>query len=304
MIEIVIGIAFLASVFLALTVSLEASRLLKRTRHTALATQLAESAIEALRDLPFPNLTNRTDGSLLNFPFNIGGANTVLDNSAPSPNNALDLTSATSSIDEISGLLLAPQWGFTTSTIDTNFKTMNDSPANWQAGLVFGYQDTLNHYRVRLQSNELAIEKVLNGAVTTLSNRPVALSKDTWYSLSLTATSTNSFSALLNGLDAGSATDGQFSKGALGLALWNKAHVHFDNLNISSELENFDATAAGALPAGWRRYGPENLPEGKAFLTISDWGSLQNVKQVSVRIEWKEMLVPRSVTVTSLVSAF
>lgn len=264
-------------------------------KNKSLAFNLAHEEIEALRELPFEKLTNRTEAHFINVAYNLGQLSVETSNQAISPPNIYNLARPKEITSGVSGLAILPGGDFEDFTFETQLKALSDSDNSWQLGVVFRYQDVSNFYRLRLASNDLIFYKVVDGGNTILYSKSQVFSKDVWYKLKIEASGSN-FNIYLddNLLTATPVSDEAFSKGKLGLIGSNSVHAHFDEAKVTTGQTttwHFDGSEEkiGETASGWQRFGINDLPSAIDKLTIEDAiNGYDDLKKITAKVEWQE----------------
>ena len=285
LIEIVVAVSLVSVLIVVFGVSLTAAVYAQRIKLRNMASVLADQQLAALQVYDTSQLTDQDDGALLGVLFTQGGFGAIEDLTAPSPSRALN--SATSTSSGLTAVLPFPKNAYADTTVAASFKTNVGSAAAWKAGLLFRARDLRNHYRAYLTSNSLVLEKIVDGAVTTLYADVRAISQGSWQTLSVSGTG-SSISLYLNGNLVTTQVDATFSVGQAALAVWEGASVNFDDATIAGENWNFDGVTLGKLHDDWLRFGLGDLPSGTGTLTISTPYSDPSYKRYSVDISWMD----------------
>ena len=285
LIEMVVGIALVATVVLVFGVSLTAAVYAQRIKLRNMAAALADEQLAAIRAGDTSTLTPATNGPLVNVLFTQGSFGAVADDTAPSVPRALN--AATSTASGLTAILPLPANAYSDFTLATKFKVNGGSPSGWQAGLLFRAKDLNNLYEVYLTSGSLVFKRILHGTTTTLYSDARSISAGSWQTLSVTATG-SSLSVSLNGTTVTTQTDASFSVGEAALAAWNGASVNFDDVSIGGLTWNFDTTTLGAVPDDWLRFGLADLNSGTGTLTIAAPYSDAAMKTYTVNISWMD----------------
>ncbi|MFH1366715.1 MAG: hypothetical protein ABIH38_01855 [Patescibacteria group bacterium] len=265
------------------------------------AYELAQEEIESLRHFSFDKLTNRTDADFLNIAYNLGTWQVADD----STNYIYELKSP-GVVSGITGLALLPLGDDDNFILETNIKVRADSPAGWQTGFFFRYQDKNNNYRLSFSPNSLTLVKKVEGAETTLYTSAPATAFDIWYTYKL-ETSANTLKIYRNTVLLTTVTDSSFTSGKIALLGFNGVHAYFDDIKINSTLVtngDFSLGPLGQTADGWERLGLNDLPSGQTKLTIQDYGGSADVKEIIAKIQWQDNNRTRQVSLTTLISKY
>lgn len=274
---------------------------LRRTHYEVQAAALLQEELESLRSVPYSTLTLRTNGNFLGIPVQ-RGAWTV---QAIGGHTAMRLGTAQTAVIEETGLMVVPGDYKEDFTFTAEVRIDSTSAAGWGAGLVFGYRDAENHYRLRYTSGGIALDRVLNGTKTTLWSQNVAHSTNTWYTLQVVAAS-NSFTLARNGVTLTTVGDGSITSGDLGIIALNGAQTAFDAVSVTEDAAttswDFNADVAGSVPTDWVRRSYKDLPTGTGTLTLSNHLGDADLKSATARITWRDGLFTRSRTASTLIA--
>ncbi|MFA6588670.1 MAG: type II secretion system protein [Patescibacteria group bacterium] len=308
LIEALITISIFGIAAVVLGSALVNIRLNRANRSDAASGFLAQSEIEAVRSLPFGEITNQTNGSFRNVLFQQGTWAVASHAFAPSGNQVIELTG--SGTGDISGLAIVPAGsGITDGSIVAYMNVRNESPSNWQAGFLFRAKDRENSYRVWYSSSQIKVQKVVAGTVTDIYSRNQAFLKNTWYKLEIVL-ATSSINVKLNDipLTGMPITDLTFTKGAVALFGSNGASLDVDSLSVVQGANtlswNFDSgETLGNLPIGWERFGVYDLPQGTAVLSITDAEvGFTDIKKITVQVGYTIDSGTRTQTIETLIS--
>lgn len=275
------------------------------TKYHSWAASLAQEELEVAANQPFTSLANRANAAFAWVPYNYGSWQVSAVSGTPSSPKAYELKNGASLANSISGLALAPFSQITAMTYEASMKVASDSPAGWSTGIAFGVVDHNNYYRLRFSATNLLLEQTASGTATTLYALSQAFSTNTWYTLKVIATPA-SIQVWLNGL-LKNTYSGTILGGEIGLIGLNGVHAYFDDASIvtsGTTSWNFDSDSAGLPPDSWSRFGLYDFPGAVGKLTIADYNSDTNVKQITARIEWPEFRGTRNVTLTTLKSKY
>ncbi|MCH7492534.1 DUF1080 domain-containing protein [Patescibacteria group bacterium] len=272
-----------------------------------LAYNVAVEEIEALRNTPYTQLTNRTDADFIEVAYNKGSWLVASLGSSPSSPNILQVGSPVGNPSGVTGLAIVPGFDYSNFTFETDLNVRSDSPAGWQSVIYFRYHDSNNYYRAYFTSTDLYIDKKVDGTETSLGSKTKTFLEDTWYTVKI-ITSSNTLDVYINDVLELSATDSDssFAKGRIGLASINSAHQYYDDISVTegaTNAWNFDSDTAGELPSGWERFSVNDLPGGTGLLTIQDDQSgFTDIKKISVKVNWQERGNTYSVELTTLIT--
>jgi len=302
LLEAIIAITLSAMLLGIFTTMIVASFFLRRTEHDVQAIDFIQEELDTLRTLPFTELLNRTDGLFLGIPFTRGDWQVY----NYSGNNALRLGTATDEefIDE-SGLAVLPGNYRDNFTFTAKIRARSTSPVGWGVGLAFRYRDAENHYRYRFTANGIALDKVVQGTVTTIWSQSVTYSTGVWYELEIDAD--NEIIALLkNSLVLTTEVDDTFTAGDLALLALDGAIVDFDDVAVvtlaESDSWNFNSDPTGVLPAEWRRFSIFDMPDGDGTLTIEDYLGQTDMKKATVTVTWSDLTRTRSAMESTIIT--
>ena len=258
-----------------------------------LAYNVAIEEIEALRNTPYTQLTNRSDSAFIEVAYNKGHWLVASPGGAPSSPNILEVASPTGNPSGVTGLSIVPGFDYSDFTLETDVNVRSDSPAGWQSGIYFRYHDSSNYYRTYFTATDLYIDKNVDGTETSLNSKSKTFSENTWYTIKI-ITSTNNIDVYINDVLELSTTDNDssFSKGRIGLVSFDSAHQYFDDVSVTegdTNSWNFDSDTIGQIPSGWERFSINDLPNGVGLLTIQDdQMGYTDIKNVTVKVSWQE----------------
>jgi len=276
----------------------------RRAQSNTQATNFLQEELDALRTLPFSELTNRTNGRFLALPVPRGTWIATADATAVSAPNVLALRTAQTAVIEETGLVILPGNYRTDFTLTAKIRARSASPAGWGVGLVFRYRDAENHYRFRFTSGGLALDKVVRGTKSTVWSQSTTMNTGTWYTLSVVASGT-SLTLKKDGVTLTTVSDTSFGIGDLGVISLNGGLPSVDDVSVTTGPAgawNFDADPIGKLPTDWQRMSYADLPSGTGTLTITDYLGETNIKQCTATIGWNDGSTVRSSTRTVLIS--
>lgn len=285
LIEMIVGIALVAVLIVVFGVSLTAAVYAQRIKHRNLATALGDQVLAALATYDPSTIPNQAGGAVLGVLFPQGAFGSQTDATAPSGGRVLEAATGTGT--GLTAVHPLPKNAYADYALSASMKAVPAAPAGWRMGFLFRAADLQNGYRVYLTANSLVLEKIVNGAVTTLYSDVRSIPAGSWQALGVT-TNSSSISVLLNGLTVTTQNDGTFSSGKAALAAWEGAAVRFDDVAIDGSSWNFDALSDGALPDDWLRFGLSNLPNGAATMTVTTPYGDASLKQVDVTVSWSD----------------
>lgn len=267
---------------------------LRATRSTMLYRQASfylEEALESLRTIPYSTLTARTNGEILGVSVNRGDWQTVALASAPTSPNALQLPVTEAIRGDETGLIILPGNYRRNFTYEANVMVDNASPSGWGTALVFGYHDSENFYRLRLNENGIAIDESVNGTITTLWSQTVTHNKNTWYTLRVVGNN-GAYTVSKNGATLATVNDATLEQGDLAIMSIGGAIVNADNVAVTESATtttwDFDSTTIGTIPSEWKRYSYLDLPGGTATLSLSNFQNDSQLKLATVVVQWIE----------------
>jgi hypothetical protein len=205
------------------------------------------------------------------------------------------------------GLAIVPGNYRDNFTLTAAIKIPAAAPDGGNAGLAFRYRDAENHYRFRFNYTAptgLALDKVYHGTVTTVWSSAATFSKDTWYTLQVTA-ARNAFT-VTQGSTTTTYTDtnNPLIAGNLALISLGGATPLYDDVAVTeisgTTTWNFNSDTLGRLPKPWQRLSYVDLPGGAGTLTISNYLSETSMKKATVTITWQDAGKTRHATDTTV----
>ncbi|MFC1612570.1 hypothetical protein ACFL29_01840, partial [Patescibacteria group bacterium] len=167
-----------------------------------------------------------------------------------------------------------------------------------KSGLLFRARDLENYYFFYIASDRIALKKNLNNTASTLFESFQAFSPDTYYKLKVEAAGTN-ISLYLNDNLIQTVSDSGLALGYIALASANNS-TYFDDVSKNGTIWDFNSLTAGEVPAGWNRFGINDLPQGSGTLTISEPYNNSTLKQIDATVSWTERGELKTITVSSL----
>lgn len=305
-VEIVVSIGLFLVLALILDTLLIASFLQQKSKFITIAHQLAQEELEILKNKPLTELTATTSAPFTNIHFHKGVIRIKNDASSVSPPNVIDLSGNTSGPANVTAQLLLPKNSYQEGALTYELMVRDNSPANWQAGVLFRSTDEYNGYLLNLNStNWLTLDLLQAGIKTNLINLPYATSLNVWHTLELSFVG-DAISLKINGFAVFSTTDATHTNGYLSLTAGQGAHLLLDNIIMNDATENrswtFDTENEGELLGEWERQGLNSLPNGTGNITISDYLGDVNIKSISAEVQWSEKGLLKSTTLTTLIT--
>lgn len=301
--ESLVTIALIAMLLAVYLTVLGSIFFMRRLQFNIQGANFVQEEIEVLRSLDFAELTNRTDGDFLGLPFTRGDWSVeVVD--ASGQGNAMSLPTAQAALVGETGMIVVPGNFRTDFTYSAKIRADDVSPAGWDAGIGFRYRDAENHYRFRITSGGVALDKVDGGTVSTLWSQSTSLSTDTWYTLEVIANGSE-FTLTRDGVTLTTHNDTTFATGDLTLMTMDDAVAAFDDVVITESsvtAYDFSSYTTGELPSDWERLSVINLPLGAGTLTIADHLGNSEIKEVTVTASWMDGLFAKSMSGVSLIA--
>ncbi|MDZ7799117.1 MAG: type II secretion system protein [Patescibacteria group bacterium] len=277
-------------------------RLATELKQTIQAYNIAQEEIEALRFLPFSSLTNQTEGNFLNVLYNQGQWQVNQNGS----NNYYETFSQ--DISDLTSQALLPLSGLSDFDLETDIYIDSDSPANWSTGFFIRAQDKNNNYKIIFNSDNFYFYKTVSGVETEIFSTSLPTTTDSWNTYKISANS-NNFEFFRNSTSIGTANDPDtiFDSGKISLIGINGIKARFDNVKINSSLVDngdFSSGPLGEVAQNWQWLSLYSLPQAKAQLTISDYSSNPNIKQVIAEIEWQSPQKTKNISLETLISKY
>ena len=162
-----------------------------------------------------------------------------------------------------------------------------DSPAGWRVGLIFRSRDLQNGYRVYVTASSLVLERLIDGAVTTLYSDLRTVDTETWHTFEVTLNG-SSISVELNGNPVTSQVDATYSIGQAGLIAWEGTEVRFDDVEAGGTTWDMEDETTGDVPDGWDRFGVSTLPSGAMTLTSEELYGESGFKRYTATVTWED----------------
>jgi len=285
LIEVIIGLAIVGVLVLSYGTSLTAAVAARRVKLRNLAAALADIELSALRTYSPSQVPVQTDGDPYGVLFSEGEWGVETDASAYSGTQSLHTDAPDAA--GVSSAYPLPEDAYDDFTLTAQVKIDSASPASWQTGLFFRSRDLQNGYRVYLTSSSLVLERLIDGAVTTLYSDVRTVDADVWHELSVT-TNGSSISVDLNGAPVTDQTDSAYSVGQAGLIAWDGTEARFDDVDMDGTVWDMDAETIGDVPDGWERFGLSDLPSGDMTLTSEDRYGDSGFKRYTATVTWND----------------
>jgi len=295
----------LATVLLSIFTSVLASTaFLRRAQYNVLAANFIQEELDSLRTLPYAELLTRTSGRFLGVGMTRGPWKVKTVTSPPSGTKVFAMEAAQTAIVEETGLAIFPGNFREDATFSAKVNVQASSPVGWGAGIAFRYRDAENHYRFRITSGGAAIDKIFHGTKTTIWSNSTGNSTGTWYTLEVTITGP-SITVRRNGTTLTTQTDTALLEGDMALLTLNGALAYFDDASITeggTTVWNFDSDTNGTVPSDWQRMSVADLPSGAGLLTVANYLSDPDIRQVTATVTWSDAGQTRSASGTTLIS--
>lgn len=291
MIEIVVSLFVIIMVLSIFSASLVVLNANQSNQNKNLAYGFAEAELVALSHYPFDSLTERTDGDFVGLAYNLGQQKIINDAAAQSPAQVQSVSPASITVgNNISSVVLLPESYYGDFTWSGYLKTLSSSASDWQAGIIFRYQDIANYYYFSISGSTIRLTKVLSGTPSVLWSQGQTFNFDTWYKLKVVAAGT-SLKVYLNDVLKIDQSDSSFASGYLGFLGQNSAYYYLDSLHLESSVKNgdwsFDAESADAFPAGFVKISPSGLTGLRGKLTIENYAGT-DIKKITAKVSWQE----------------
>lgn len=302
LLETIITVGLMAMILSVYLTVLGSLFFLRRLQFNVQAANYVQEEIETLRSLPFEELLDRTDGRFLGLPVIRGSWGVEYIDAVQG--NAMEIDSAETPVIDETGLMIVPGNYREDFTYEAKVRVDPSSAAGWGAAIAFRYRDAENHYRFRITSGGIALDKVEHGTTTNLWTQNTPLSTGTWYTLTVVAAGTD-ITLSRDGVILTTVSDTTFLTGDLALMTLNGGPVAFDDISVTeltTTAWDFSAYATGAVPTEWQRLSYENLPGGTGTLTIEDYLNSDGIKMITVTVEWLDGLFPKAMTGISLIA--
>ena len=298
----------LSSLFISIFgVSYVATSFNQHLKSKNLAFNLVSEELEAIRNTPYDQLSNRANSDFIEVIYNVGSWSVQTNASAPSSPNTYVLNIPQGTPSGITGLAALPGFEYANFSYESEIFIKSDSPANWQAGLFARYHDVNNNYYVYFTATNIYLKKIVNGIETTLDSKAKTFLTDTWHDLKLEIAD-DTFIVYINDISELTATDtdNSFTEGRLALLGANSAHAYFDDISVltaSTTTWNFDSETVNSMPASWQRFGINDLSQGTAKLTIEEPETgHSDLKKITARVEWQDKGNTRNVQASTLIT--
>lgn len=306
LIELIVAIALVGTALAALSATIMAFRLRQTSNFSSIAYALAEEEMVSIKALPFASLTNTSSTRFINVVYNLGKFSVQTNAASSSPPNVYAATATgTMAINNLTNNKTLPLNDGSIVSGSIKIRYPANPPLNWAGGILFRASDLNNYYRLTIESNGLILKKVVNGVTTTLNTYSFTPTPNTWYTMTINAVGT-AITAYVNGTNIGTTNDSDLQSGKIAIAAFNSLLPLFDNLAVSldgaaSSTWNFDTSSTvGADFAPFKKFGVYDLPEGKDELTIADYLGQADIKQITVKISWKERGTAKAIQLVAL----
>jgi len=121
----------------------------------------------------------------------------------------------------------------------TKLKILNSTEGNWEAGIVFRYQDEQNHYYLKMSLDTLSLIKKENGTQKIIASASCDISKERWFSVGVDCRFTV-IKTYLNDQLMFYDVNNVLTSGRAGLVVMNKTptqttSVNFDDVTITTD---------------------------------------------------------------------
>lgn len=269
------------------------------------AYELAQEEIESLRNLTFDKLANCSnptcvEADFLNIAYNQGNWQVALDSS----NYVYEISSLTSQ----TALSLLPFSDYENLfDLEMRYKNLADSPANWQAGFYYYYQDKNNYHRLTFTQDHVYVHRVVAGVESEVySNTMITDPCSDWRTFKISLTGNNHV-VYRNGISVGTFSESPSSTAGKIALMASSVHAYFDDVKVdNSDITNgnFSTGSLGKTADGWERLGLNDLPAGQGKLTIQDYLSDPNVKEILVKVTWQEKGQNKEVNLRTLIGKY
>jgi type II secretory pathway pseudopilin PulG len=305
LLEAIVAIMITVVIFAVFSATISAAYLLRKSTYVTQASNFIREELDSLRTLPYTELLNRTNGNFLGISLTRGDWLEVTAVNPPSGSRVLTLQAAQPALTHETGLLVIPGNYHTDMDLVAKINVSSASPAGWGSGIAFDYRDSENHYRYRITSGGIALDKVVHDTVTTLWSHSAAYATNTWYTLEV-VTSGTSITLKLNGTAMTTLTDSTFSVGDAAIMSLDGALPSVDDVSLTENgtttSYNFESDTLGQMPTVWQRFVYVDLPNGQGTLTIADYLGMTGIKTVTATVTWTDSGVTNSVSGTTLIA--
>lgn len=303
-VEVIVSLFIFGLILTMLAAGILSFRANRQVARRSEASRFAQTELEALRDYPFADLTNRTDGNFIGFAFNHGTQAVVSSGGARSSPNVVESTPSTQTLsDGTTSLLFLKDNFYDDASFSAAVRVSSASGSGWESGLVFRYQDAEHYYAAVMSSSALRLIKVDGGVETVLATDSRSFTTDQWHKLGVVASGEN-LQVLLNDATVMTQSDATLDLGSFGVFGAGEALYAVDDVAMEyggeSDAWDFDDEAAGAFPEGFMQNAPTRLSGLEALLTVSDYNGSSVIKQVDVEVSWQEYGETRYATFSTL----
>lgn len=305
LIELVVAIGLVGTMITALAATITAFQLRQKANYRSIAYALAEEEMAAIKTLPFSSLENVNDADFVGVLYNLGKFSVVQNGASSSPPNIYQVTAtSTALISGLTNLKTLPLNDGRDVVAEFKISFPPNPPSGFAGGLIFRATDINNYYQLTLESTGLHLKKTIAGVTTSLNSYAFTPIPDTWYAISLSADE-NAITASVNGSSMTPVTDSSLGIGKIALAAYQAFIPRFDDCSISidgatTSFWTFDNEPINQDVSTFKKIGVYDLPEGKDELTISNYLDQNDIKQIKVKISWKERGVTRAIELTTL----
>lgn len=273
-------------------------------RERTLAYNLVTEEIEALRNIPFSQITDRTNEDFIEVQYNVGSWLVATHASPQTSPNVMSHNAA--SVNEDAQIIL-PGYEHSDVTVESAMYVPASSPSGWENGLLVRYRDSQNFYHVYFSNNTLYIAENIDGTPEILNSKILTFNTNTWYDIKVIITG-STIDAYVDDVLELSGTDMQSSldKGRLAISSSNGSHLVVDDVSFIDTTSlnwNFDSDTVSSVPTGWIRLGINDLHQGATKLSITDDQiGYTDIKRVTASVEWFYRDQVRSVEIIALIT--
>jgi len=276
-------------------------------KHKSLAYNLVSEEIEALRSIPYSQLSNRENSDFIEVGYNQGNWAVQSFVSAPSSQNVFELTSPTGNPSGITGVSILPGFEYDDFTFELDFYIHSDSPSGWKTGSYLRYHDENNFYRIAIDQSNIVVNKKVNGTTSSINSEAKNFQTNTWYTLKVIVNDLTLNIYIDDILELTAVdNDHSFTDGKIALLGEDSVHANFDDVSVSNgstQSWNFDSDSSGLVPDTWKRFGLYDLSFAISKLTIADYqGTYSDIKEITASIEWQEKGNTRIVKIQTLIT--
>lgn len=305
LLEVVVSLALLSTIIVVFSSALFSFKLANEAKNRNRAATLAEASLDALRALPSSLIVDQINGSFLGVLIGQGKWEVATSSVAVSAPNILKEVKSSSISKDVSGLLPLTPKNTATSTIEASIYWVPENSASGTAkiGFIINGRDLTHGYFYSIDPDSIQFEK-LDNAITSLFSQSGSYGQSIWHKLKVVIYP-GSFSLYYNNLLIGNVTDSTFIEGEIAL-FGEYALISADNISLSGDASaswNFDSDEIGALPSGLRRFGFDELPQGRGTLTIEDaYSGNSDLKKATARVYWTTPQGEKNVEASTLIA--